>query len=131
MKGYRTKQIWVTLLTLAALFLTPQAFAHTKVVSADPAPRSVISHSPQSINILLNQKFEPAYSTIVVKGSDDKPVTTEKATVDPANKKRLILNLPTLPSGKYSVSYKVLSFDGHTIASSYTFKIKKEKPPAN
>jgi len=131
MQRYWTKQIWVTLLTLAAIFLTPQTFAHAKAVSADPAPRSVISHSPQSINILLNQQFEPSYSTIVIKGSDGKPVTAAKATVDPDNKKRLTLSLPTLPSGKYTVSYKILSLDGHTIASSYTFKIKKEKPPAN
>jgi len=131
MHRYWTKQTWVTLLTLIPLFLTPQVFAHAKAVSADPAPRSVISHSPQSINILLNQLFEPSYSTIVIKGSDGKPVTMAKATVDPDNKKRLTLSLPTLPPGKYTVSYKILSLDGHTITSNYTFKIKKEKPPAN
>jgi len=131
MQRYWTKQIWVTLLTLTSLFLTPPIFAHAKAISANPAPRSVLSHSPQSVSILLSQQFEPSYSTIIIKGSDGKPVTMAKATVDPDNKKRLTLNLPTLPSGKYTVSYKILSLDGHTIASNYTFKIKKEKPPAN
>jgi len=131
MQRYRTKQIWVTLLTLTALFLTPPVFAHAKAVSVDPAPRSVLSHSPPSINILLSQQFEPSYSTIIIKGSNSKLVTTAKATVDPDNEKRLTLSLPTLPPGKYTVSYKILSLDGHTIASNYAFKIKKEKPPAN
>lgn len=131
MRRYLTKQIWITLFTLMAFFITPQAFAHAKVVSADPAPRSVINRSPDSINILFNQQFEPSYSTIVIQGNDGKPLTTTKAIVDPKNKKRLVLSLPNLPPGKYTVSYKALSLDGHTIASTYTFRIKKEKPTAN
>jgi len=126
-----TKKISITLLTLIVLFTTSHAFAHAKAISADPAPRSTLNRSPQSISILFSQQFEPTYSTITVKGSDSKPVTETKAIVDPENKKRLTLSLPTLAPGKYTVSYKVLSLDGHTIASTYTFRIKKEKSVAN
>ncbi|MGB1702020.1 MAG: copper resistance CopC family protein [Cycloclasticus sp.] len=97
-------------------------------MGTDPAPRSTLSRPPESINILFNQLFEPAYSSITVKRADGSVLATEKASVDPSNQKRLVLLLPVLPAGQYTVSYKVLSLDGHTISSTYSFRIKKENP---
>ncbi len=131
MKRIRTKSNWVILFTLVCLTTAPQIFAHAKVISTDPAPRSTLSRPPESINILFNQLFEPAYSSITVKRADGSVLTTEKAIVDPSNQKRLVLLLPVLPAGQYTVSYKVLSLDGHTISSTYSFRIKKEKPLAH
>jgi len=121
--------IWTGFTALLLLIISTVTVAHTKSVSSDPAPRSIINRSPQVISISFTQDFEPTYSTITVKNSDGKLVTEEKATVDTENKKHLILSLPPLPCGKYTVSYKVLSLDGHTISSRYTFRIKKNKTP--
>ncbi|ORU94148.1 MAG: hypothetical protein A6F70_07680 [Cycloclasticus sp. symbiont of Bathymodiolus heckerae] len=121
------KPIWIGCMTLLLLVISTATAAHTKSISSDPAPRSVINRSPQVISISFTQEFEPAYSNITVKDSNGKQVTEGKATVDTENKKRLILALPPLSLGKYTVSYKVLSLDGHTISSSYTFRIKKDK----
>jgi len=122
-----TKQLLLKLIILTTLLLSSSAcFSHAKTVSSDPAPRSVISRSPEFVTILFNQQLEPAYSTIIVKSSDGNSVTNNNASVDPKNNKRLILSLPNLASDKYTVSYKVLSLDGHVIESSYTFRIKKE-----
>ncbi|PCH83186.1 MAG: copper-binding protein [Piscirickettsiaceae bacterium] len=124
-------RISISCFTLMLLMFTSTVFAHTKSISADPAPRSILNRSPQVISIIFSQAFEPSYSTITVKNSDGEQVTEAKATVDTNNKKRLVLSLPTLPAGKYTVSYKVLSLDGHTVSSRYTFRIKKDKPTDN
>ncbi|MBL4743331.1 MAG: copper resistance protein CopC [Cycloclasticus sp.] len=126
------KQLFVKLCFLTILlFSSSAAFAHAKSVSFDPAPRSVVSRSPKSITILFNQQLEPAYSTIVVKNSHSKSVTDKAAFVDSKNNKRLVLTLPNLASDKYTVSYKVLSLDGHVLESSYKFRVKKAVPLAD
>jgi len=113
------------------LFLSTTVFSHAKSVSSDPAPRSVVSRSPESITVLFNQQLEPAYSTIVVTDNNGKSVTTDNAIVDSTNNKRLTLALPVLTPGKYTVSYKVLSLDGHVVKSTYTFRIKQGVSLAN
>ena len=63
-----TKQTFLKLITLITMLLSaPMTFAHAKSVSANPAPRSVITRSPESINILFSQQLEPTYSTIIIK----------------------------------------------------------------
>jgi len=127
-----TKQLLVKLCIFTTLlFLSSAAFSHARSVSSDPAPRSVVSRSPEFITILFNQQLEPAYSTIVVTNSHGNSVTDKAAIVDPKNSKRLILVLPYLAPGKYTVSYKVLSLDGHVVESTYKFRIKKEAPLAD
>ncbi|MDX2426555.1 MAG: copper resistance protein CopC [Cycloclasticus sp.] len=127
-----TKHLFVKLYTLTTLlFLSSAAFSHAKSVSSDPAPRSVVSRSPEFIAILFNQQLEPAYSTIVVTNSSGNSVTNKTAVVDSKNNKRLILALPHLAPDKYTVSYKVLSLDGHVVKSTYKFRIKKEAPLAD
>lgn len=126
-----TKHLLIKLFTLTAfLLLSSPAFSHAKTVSSDPAPRSVVNHSPEFIAILLSQQLEPALSTILVKNSKGELVTDKIATVDPTNNKRLILTLPKLDSDKYTVSYKALSLDGHVIESTYKFRVKREAPLA-
>ena len=127
-----TKQLFVKLFTIITLLLfSSAAFSHAKSVSANPAPRSVVARSPERITVLFNQQLEPAYSTIIVTNSNGKSVTEKSAIVDPSNNKRLTLTLPPLSSGKYTVSYKVLSLDGHVVKSTYTFRIKQGAPLAN
>jgi len=126
MKTSNTKQLVSKLLiSLFFLFSASNLLAHAKSETSDPAARSVLSHSPEAIKIVFSEQLEPAYSTIIVKGKDSKSVTEEKATVDPDNNKRLLLKLPNLSAGKYTVYYKVLSVDGHVVKSKYSFRIKE------
>ena len=126
-----TKLLLVKLhIFITLLFISSAALSHAKSVSSDPAPRSVVNRSPESITILFNQQLEPAYSTIVVTNSSGKLVTEKAAVVDLKNNKRLILVLPNLIPDKYTVSYKVLSLDGHVVKSTYKFRIKREVPLA-
>jgi len=127
MKNYNQK-IWLSLLaSLLFLFSSSSAFAHAKYERSDPGRRSISTRSPEVIKIWFSEQLEPAYSTIVVKDENGDSVTEEKATVDPEDKKLLILKVPVLKPGKYAVFYKVLSVDGHVVESKYKFRIKPAK----
>jgi len=40
--------------------------------------------------------------------------------------KSVILNIPLMEPGRYIVQYRVMSVDGHVIASSFDFSIKNK-----
>lgn len=119
------RQLWLTvfagLILLASSF---NAFAHAQYERSDPGRRAIIARSPQVIKIWFSEQLEPAYSTIVVKDSEGLSMTENLATLDSDDSKLLILKLPTLAPGKYTVFYKVLSVDGHVVDAKFNFKIK-------
>jgi methionine-rich copper-binding protein CopC len=57
----------------------------------------------------------------VTKEGASEPLALGKATVDPNDTKLLVLDLPLLEPGRYTVKYRVLSVDGHTVDYGYTF----------
>ena len=120
-----------TLLTLLVgiLLFAPSfgAFAHAQYERSDPGRRSIVTRPPEVIKIWFSEQLEPAYSTIIVKDGEGSSVTEEVATLDPEDRKLLILKLPVLTPGKYTVFYKVLSVDGHVVDSKFKFKVKRSK----
>ena len=122
-----TQQRFLRFVLLLVLMTCASAvFAHAKYERSDPGRRSVVARSPEIIKIWFSEQLEPAYSTIVVKTKAGKSVTDEKAFVaDDGTGKLLILKLPKLEAGKYSVFYRVLSVDGHIVDSKFKFRIKQ------
>jgi len=103
-------------------------FAHAKYERSDPGRRSVVTRSPEVIKIWFSEQLEPAYSTIVIKTKAGDSVTDEKAFVaNDGTGKLLVLKLPKLEPGKYSVFYRVLSVDGHIVDSKFKFRVKQAK----
>jgi len=128
MHTIRTQRFLKFVLLLVLLMGTSAVLAHAKYERSDPGRRSVVARSPSDIKIWFSEQLEPAYSTIVVKTKEGDSVTDEKAFVaDDGSGKLLILKLPKLEPGKYSVFYRVLSVDGHIVDSKFKFRIKQPK----
>lgn len=109
---------------LMALAFSPAALAHAALVKAEPARRAELSKPPSQVRLWFNEKIEPAYATIQVVRSDGVPVVHPPARVDKEDAKLLVLELPQLHPGAYTVKYRVLSVDGHTVDYGYTFMLK-------
>jgi copper resistance protein C len=116
----------VALLVLAA---PEAALAHAAMVKSDPAARAVLRRPPAQIRLWFNEPVEPAYSTITVTNQSDKPVSgAQTAAIDPADNQLLVLPVPHLPPGEYTVRARVLSRDGDVVNFRFTFTVK-EPPP--
>jgi hypothetical protein len=114
-----------TALTLMLLVASvPQAAAHAMLVKAEPARRAVLSRGPAQVRLWFNERLEPAFSTLSVRDADGRPVEHQSPQVAARDPKLLELALPVLPAGTYTVRYQVLSIDGHTVKSSYSFTVK-------
>jgi methionine-rich copper-binding protein CopC len=117
-----TKKLIVALLSMG---VSQAALAHAALLKSVPAPRAAMSHSPSKVRLWFNEKIEPSYATIQVLTSDGKPLLTRPASVDKADPKLLVLELPQLVVGEYTVKYRVMSVDGHLVDYGFTFSVKR------
>jgi methionine-rich copper-binding protein CopC len=108
----------VAMITPGAL-LAPAALAHSELVSTDPADGATLDAPPTTVSFTFNEALMPDFVRFV--GTDpsgqtgDLPVTSVEgptASIDwPAG----------APAGEWTVSYRVVSQDGHPVEGGITF----------
>jgi len=114
------------LLMLSLLWQSNSVMAHAALVKSDPARRAMLSTSPKQVQLWFNEKIEGAYASVVLLDSNKKALTEKTPEVVADNPKSVILDVPEIGSGKYTVQYRVMSVDGHVIESSYDFNVKNK-----
>lgn len=116
-------RLLIPLITLILIILMPsKLYAHSYLLNESPAPSSVVAVSPAKIDLVFNERLEKELFFIKVLNSNGKSVTNNKTSMS-TNQKQLELALPSLDDGIYTVSYKIISADGHPIGGSYVFTI--------
>ena len=119
-----TRVILVIMLVLAAP--ATSALAHSMLVKAEPPRRAVLTKSPTHVRLWFNEKIEGDYASLVVLDAQKQPLTDAKPTLAPDDQKSIVLPLPELAPGKYSIKFRVLSVDGHVVDSTFDFTVKGE-----
>ncbi|WP_026370740.1 CopD family protein [Kallotenue papyrolyticum] len=112
-----------TLLVLVLLAPRPAA-AHATLVESDPAPNAVLAEAPAVARLRFSEPLEPSYSRVVLTSAESGPIATAPSRVDPADPYVLLLELPPLAEGVYSLQWRTLSTaDGHTMTGMVPFVI--------
>lgn len=114
----------VLVFTIVASTDAPSALAHSMLVKAEPPQRAVLAKSPERVRLWFNEDIEGDYASLVVFDGDKRPITDLKPQLAQDDPKSIVLPLPELPPGKYSVKFRVLSVDGHVVESSFDFTVK-------
>jgi copper resistance protein C len=115
---------------VAALLLGPAAaWAHAKLVKSEPAQRAVLNQPPSQLRLWFNERLEPAFSVATVLDASGNRVTSTEAAVSGTDPKLLVLALPPLAKGTYTVEFQVLSVDGHTVKAGFRFEIREAAAP--
>jgi methionine-rich copper-binding protein CopC len=113
---------------LAALALWPAlALAHAVLVKSVPAQRAALAEPPPRIELWFNERLEPAYSKASVTNEAGTQVDLRDVAVSAQDPRRLSLSLPALAPGRYTVSFRVLSVDGHVVESKLSFTVKDRR----
>ncbi|MCC2684846.1 MAG: ycnJ [Paenibacillaceae bacterium] len=100
----------------------PQALAHAVLVQASPLQASELQVSPPEIRLTFNERLEKKLYAIDVVDSNGKAVNKKQASLSD-DLKELSLPLSKLPDGYYTVTYRVISADGHPVAGAYVFTL--------
>jgi methionine-rich copper-binding protein CopC len=123
---YMTTKILFRWACVAILFLAiqSQAWAHAFLDHADPKVGSTITHSPTVIKLWFTQELEPVFSSVVVQDAQGKPVDKKDMHLDDKNKALVIISVPSLPDGTYTVIWHAVSVDTHRTQGRFQFTIK-------
>jgi len=111
-------------MTIAMCVYAAPALAHSMLVKAEPPRRAVLTKAPAQVQLWFNEEIEGDYASLVVLDTEKHPVTDIKPQLAPDDRKSIVLPLPELTPGKYSVKFRVLSVDGHVVESYFDFTIK-------
>jgi methionine-rich copper-binding protein CopC len=115
----------LTRVLVLLLWLPPLAAgAHALLDKSEPARRATLAKPPAAVRLWFNERLEPAFSSLEVVDAGGRPVAADAARVSAQDPKLLELTLPPLAPGVYTVRYKVLSVDGHTVKASFPFTVK-------
>lgn len=111
-------------LALLVLFPGAQAFAHAQLTGASPKANAKVSQSIKQIKLTFDDD-------LISLGDGNRITVTnsKKQRVDTANSvvvgNQLSVGLKKLKIGKYKVTYRAISADGHPISASYSFSVTK------
>jgi len=108
---------------IASIACGSLAYAHPEMQTAEPAAGAATT-SPKQIKITFNENVMVQFSGVELKDHDGRMIPTGKATVDPANKKQLLVPVnETLSPGEYKVEWHAVSDDTHRVKGSYSFSV--------
>jgi copper resistance protein C len=114
---------WPGLAGVATLALASPAFAHAFLERASPPVGSEVGTSPPEVYITFTEGVEPLFSTIEVRGAGGAAIAAGKPHSAPGNDRRLVVDLPKLPAGTYTVIWHATSVDTHKTEGSYQFTV--------
>jgi copper resistance protein C len=115
-------------MVMAAGLQSSPALAHAMLVKAEPARRAALTKAPSQVRLWFNEEIEKDYASLAVQDMAKATVTEIKPHVAAEDPKSIVLPLPELEAGKYTVKFRVLSVDGHVVDSSYDFTVKSKAP---
>jgi methionine-rich copper-binding protein CopC len=116
------------IIALCACLHSAPVLAHAMLTKAEPARRAQLTQPPAQVRLWFNEEVEKDYASLSVLDAAKASVTETQPQIAPDDPKAIVLPLPELPSGKYTVKFRVLSVDGHVVDSSYDFTVKSKAP---
>jgi copper transport protein len=108
----------VAVLVVAA----PAASAHAVLLSTDPSPQTTVKKAPTSVKLAFSESVEVSFGAVRVFDVDATRVDT--GTISRAQGNRQVsVPVRDLKDGTYTVTWRVVSADGHPVHGGFTFYV--------
>ena len=109
---------------LAAVLATPiPALAHAFLERASPPVGSELAQPPHQLTLTFTEGIEPLFSTIELRAANYATVPLGKPYVA-ADYRQLLVDVPVLQAGEYTVVWHVTSVDTHKTEGSFRFTVR-------
>jgi copper transport protein len=112
---------------LVALVLPASAFAHASLRKESPGFKQRLATSPRQVVLQFDQTVDALPKAIEVLTPEGVNVAGKPRAV--TSQRELVVSLPRLPKGPYTVRWQALSNDGHIVSGVYTFGVRVPAPP--
>ena len=114
------------LVVVSSIAFTQSAFAHAEISKTSPVKNAILTQPPKSVWIEFGESLltldTKVVNTLTVTNSKGKRVDKSPTIISGARATTKILG--ALKKGKYLVTYRVVSEDGHPVKGSYYFSVK-------
>jgi len=118
-------RILATSVVLVAGLMSQQALAHAHLKTETPAADTTLKTAPTELSLGFSEGIEPNFSKVTLSGPDKKSVATGALALAANDNTQAIVPLNTpLSAGKYTVSWHVVSVDGHKTEGQYSFTVQ-------
>ncbi|MET0762039.1 MAG: CopD family protein [Thermoleophilaceae bacterium] len=122
------KKCGLALLALAVtLMLAPAAWAHSVLVSTEPARDRIVEHSPEHVLLRFDEPVETALGSIAVYDGDGERVDAGKI-MRPRPEEVSVAIDRRLERGTYTVAWRVISADSDPIKGAWVFHVEQPGP---
>jgi copper transport protein len=112
----------IPFILLCSILIPIHTSAHAILTNANPGYNSQFEHSPHEIALTFNERLQKDLYRIEVFDAKGTAICCEKAILS-TDQRNIKLKLPELQQGHYTVTYVVISTDGHPIQESYVFTV--------
>lgn len=109
------------------LFAPAAASAHSELESSSPSDGESVPAAPTVVILTFSAAVEPQFAQIAVTSDDDSSVTTGEAVVDGD---RVDQAVRITAGGTYTISYRIVSADGHPVQGQLSFVYRAPAPTA-
>ena len=109
-----------------AAAVAPAAWPHARLLSTAPSDGAVLATAPKQVVVRFDDKVRPLGGTVVVRNNDRSAVVAGKPRSVGDD---VVIPLRRLADGDYSVRWRVLSDDGHTIQGVFAFAVGAGRSP--
>lgn len=100
------------------LATTGPAQAHITLVRTDPADGATVRTALRAVQLTFDEALQPPYSVVAVRGADGRAVGVGRAQI---TGKVLRQPVRLTAAGRYLVTYRVISADGHPVSGQVSF----------
>jgi copper transport protein len=97
------------------------AAAHAVLLRTDPSPQTTVKTPPEAVRLRFSEPVEAAFGAVRVFDVDGKRVDKGKITTDAG--RREVVVPASLPGGTYTVTWRVVSTDGHAVHGGFQFYV--------
>jgi len=109
-------------LVLAILVSTAgPAAAHAVLLRTDPSPQTTVKTPPSAVTLEFSEAVEVAFGAVRVFDVDGKRV--DRGKIETTNGRRDVVVPASLPGGTYTVTWRVVSADGHPVHGGFQFYV--------
>ena len=115
---------------LLTISIVSHVGAHATLLRSDPVDGATLDKAPTQINLWFDEAISPKFSSMQLFDADSQLIPVRSIQTDPTDSSALIVALPELSDGVYTILWKVLSeTDGHFSQGLVVFGIGAEANP--
>ena len=98
--------------------------AHAYITNSTPNENEILETAPKNVYIEFNEKIQTGFTILNVLNSSGERVDQKNVKIDPKTEKSMTVDLqPDLPNDIYTVEWRVVSADGHSVSGMIPFSI--------